>query len=157
MIDKISFKLITENTKIEGNILEIEAYINDKRMFDHNYTSLDINELLKSIKSLDGNYGFFTCTCGEAGCAGFYDGVMIKHNTEENKLDCVFLDYEEYLDFYEEIDFLKEYTFERDQYIRAVINIVDEFKQKYNYYKEENIEFTITPSQNEYYADKLVY
>lgn len=45
------------------------------------YTPLDFSSFVDSTKR-DGEYFLVTCTCGEPGCAGIFDGVLVTHEGE---------------------------------------------------------------------------
>ena len=45
------------------------------------YTYLDFSSFVDSTKS-EGEFFLVTCSCGEPGCAGIFDGVLITHEGE---------------------------------------------------------------------------
>lgn len=65
----------------DGDIDEY-SYINDCLVMDY---CIDFDLVAESL-SAPGEYEIFTCDCGEAGCAGIKQGVLVEHENEFVKL-----------------------------------------------------------------------
>ena len=92
------------------------------------YRCLDLYELVRSTKG-EGEFFLITCTCGEAGCAGIFDGVLVTHEGESIRwkvptplqapdTDCgvAELNYD-------------EFVFERNSYVKVIREALMQLKE----------------------------
>lgn len=76
----LGLEIRREETR-RGNRASVKWYerlLVDDEFFSRGYC-LDFGELVKSLES-DGEFYFLTCECGEPGCVGVTDGVIVRHS-----------------------------------------------------------------------------
>jgi len=121
-----------------------EVLIDNKKLFEFKVTPIDLFELLKSIRS-GGKFEIFTCTCGYAGCAGFYEGIKVEHNFIENTTKWVFLDYYE----------LDQYVFDKAEYKKSVEDLIIYFQKEYFNLKSKKVIIVNYPPDHKYKMQTL--
>lgn len=65
---------------LNKNVVEIQLNINDIKIYPD--IAVNLFALAKSCQ-IDGEFYFFTCECGEPGCAGIRDGVTVIHSSNK--------------------------------------------------------------------------
>ena len=77
----VGVRLQVKSEPGEPDSLEAELVVGSVPLpaFDHG--PLDLVELQRSIER-DGTYFIWTCSCGEPGCGGRFDGVEVRHEGE---------------------------------------------------------------------------
>lgn len=74
----LNFRVLKTDDEEGTALLVPELKINDELLTDF---VVDTPELVKSI-SASGEYFIFTCGCGDSGCAGIDNGIIVDHKNE---------------------------------------------------------------------------
>jgi hypothetical protein len=99
--------------------------------------AVDVEELVRSL-SRAGEFYFFTCSCGQPGCARIWDGIDVRHDLEKilwkfrrpmRHLESDLSDEKE-LELWISTTSVIEYEFDRDQFISAMDRGQCELKSK---------------------------
>ena len=133
MDKKDSIKLISKVKSLPNNqSLHLKSGLEINGRPFHSEFVLDVSELAKSCQS-SGEFFILTCSCGESGCAGIFDGIQIEHLTDavvwrfnEPLSD---KDYPDLSD--EEWEALKqpiEFRFDPEDYLSTIIAGIKEIK-----------------------------
>jgi len=128
---KVSIKLISKVESFSnGQSLHLKSSLEINGRPFHSEFVLDVSELAKSCQS-SGEFFILTCSCGESGCAGIFDGIQIEHLTEavvwrfnESLKDNLDLSDEEWEALKQPI----ELRFDPDDYLSTIIAGIKEIK-----------------------------
>ncbi len=137
-------ELDSETHEIKYNIAG-QIYINDKLVVSHKEYPIDLMQLHTSIMQV-GMYDFWTCSCGDAGCAGLWRTIQVKH--EQKNIIWNFT----------KLPFLPDGTFIFDQemYKNEIDKVIGQTNRIARYNKQANIPFEICPNPAFIELDKLM-
>jgi hypothetical protein len=74
MLNKFKFQIVPVYSK-RGSYFQSKIWIDDEVFFDD--TVVHLGRLVESMYQ-SGRYFLMTCSCGEAGCAGFFHEIRVK-------------------------------------------------------------------------------
>jgi len=122
---RIEYDLQAINNPLSVRDVVPSVWINDERLYPE--FTVDMREVVASIKG-PGQYDIFTCSCGEPGCAGIWEGVIVIHwpnsirwliplhydddETPKNEED-------------EDVFMFKERLFRKTDYLQAVSSAIE--------------------------------
>jgi hypothetical protein len=73
----IQFSLVSDDES-EPSGLEPELVVDGRVLTAFEYGPVDLSQLDQSLRG-DGTYFVWTCECGDPGCAGYFEGVEVRH------------------------------------------------------------------------------
>jgi hypothetical protein len=97
----------------------------------NNEDAVDLFELFESV-SKDGNYFIFTCSCGVAGCAGYFNGISISTKNE--------------ITTWNDVDGGKGYSFSKSQILDEIKKCYEEILKFKEVAESKGLSLTISPN-----------
>ncbi|MEM1181706.1 MAG: hypothetical protein AAGM22_25405 [Acidobacteriota bacterium] len=75
----VGLDIFIEQEEGEPDLLMFQLVIDGETLTAFDHGPIDLPELERSLTT-DGTFSIWTCTCGDAGCAGRPKGVRVKHS-----------------------------------------------------------------------------